>query len=111
MFNGSFWLECNADVVLRTHINELLESYKNYEINEKLKLHKLLKYNKKLTKKNLSYLSTNDKLSEETEDFEQIKSIDKCILLSQKNSNSLIEKHFRDNLIPETKYLYTDSKF
>jgi len=33
MFNGSFWVECNADIVLRTHINELLERYKNYEIN------------------------------------------------------------------------------
>jgi hypothetical protein len=46
-FNGSFWVECNADVVLRTHINELLESYKNYEINEKLKLGTLLRNKKK----------------------------------------------------------------
>lgn len=38
-------------------------------------------------------------------------SIAKCILLSQKISNSLSEKHFRDNVIAETKYLYTDSKF
>jgi P4 family phage/plasmid primase-like protien len=111
MFNGSFWIECNCDVVLRTHLNELLERYKIYETTEKAKLDTLLKNNKKLSKKSLSYLATNEKLSDDAEDFEIIKNIAKNIISTQKLISSLSEKHFRDNVISETKYLFTDDKF
>ena len=50
-------------------------------------------------------------MSEETEDYEQIKNIARCILLSQRVVNSLSENFFRDNVISETKYLYTNSNF